>query len=217
MTKRLDTIFDMLDGGGIIADIGADHGYLTKKLVCSGKAKFIVATDISALSLKKTEKLAKNEGFFDKIACKVGFGLDVLAAKEAEEAVIAGMGGYEIIKILESKNRKDGIKKFVLQANQNTIELRKYLNRQNYYIENDNCLFENGKFYDILKVNKTDKQQKLSEEDIWFGKTNLVSPLFQDDFLKKLMKTKLSLEKRFSYLNEEDQRKIKCINKLLKQ
>lgn len=44
---RLDKIFSFVDECDIFADIGCDHGYLSKAVADSGKAKRIICTDIS--------------------------------------------------------------------------------------------------------------------------------------------------------------------------
>ena len=56
MTKRLEEIFSVLPSSEIFADIGCDHGYISKQMLDSGKANKVLFADISAKSLKKALK-----------------------------------------------------------------------------------------------------------------------------------------------------------------
>ena len=82
--------------------------------------------------MSKLEKLVKKCNL-QKIETFVGDGLEPV--KNADVSVIAGIGGWEIIKILTTQNRQNIDKKhhqnkcdyFVLQPAQNVNELRLWL------------------------------------------------------------------------------------------
>ncbi len=177
--KRLKTLFDeatRLSNGDVVADIGADHGYLAVMLKNSNKFERVIATDISAPSLEKTVELAKSLNL--DIDCRVGDGL--LVAPDATMACVCGMGGYEIIKIL---NQQSKVQKFVLQPVQNAIELRLYLLKNHYKIVSDYVIEDKNKFYNILCVsgkglNFYSRYAKL------FGKENFRVP--SEDFTNYL-------------------------------
>ena len=126
--KRLKSIVSLInDNSKVVADIGADHGYLSKILIEENRAKKVIATDISEPSLRKTDNLIKQFMLTDRIETRVGDGLVPIKNGEVQTVVIAGMGGYEIIKILQSNTDKN-IEKFILQPVQNTLQLREFSN-----------------------------------------------------------------------------------------
>ena len=182
--KRIRAIATLInDKDKTVADIGTDHGYLTKVLIEENRAKAVIATDISKASLEKTANLAKKYGFLDKILLKVGDGLKILNKGEAQIVVIAGMGGNEIIKILEENTDKT-FDKFIFQPMQNTINLREYLIKQNYEILKDFIVKARKKFYNTIVARFSTNKQNLSKKQIEFGLTNL--DLKGNDFIEYL-------------------------------
>ena len=174
--KRLNEIYNqtvcLATSSDVVVDVGADHGYLAAMLAKTNMFKQVIATDISAPSLEKTKKLAK--GLNLNIETRVGDGLTV--AQEATLACICGMGGYEIIKILETNPK---VQKFVLQPVQNPIELRLYLLKRGYKIVNDFVIKDKDKFYYIISINGFGKN-KYNKLNKLFGKNNLIKP--DEDF-----------------------------------
>lgn len=182
--KRIRAIATLInDKDKTVADIGTDHGYLTKVLIEENRAKAVIATDISKASLEKTANLAKKYGFLDKILLKVGDGLKILNKGEAQIVVIAGMGGNEIIKILEENTDKT-FDKFIFQPMQNTINLREYLIKHNYEILKDFIVKDRKKFYNTIVARFSTNKQNLSKKQIEFGLTNL--DLKGNDFIEYL-------------------------------
>lgn len=167
---RIRAIANLVDDFDCVADVGTDHGILPKLLIDEKRANFVVATDISKSCVDKTEKFVLKCGLSDKIDVRLGDGLEPLGKNEVQLAVIAGMGGYEIIKILSKDNK--GIKKFILQAPQNTIELRKWLIDNHFKIIKDFIVKDRNKFYNTLEVEKVREQISLSDLQIRYGLTN---------------------------------------------
>lgn len=183
--KRLRVIADLInDRDKVVADIGCDHGYLSKILIEENRAKKIIATDISKPSLEKTAILAKQYGLSDKITTKVGDGLKPIQEEKVDIVVIAGMGGYEIIKILEENKNKNYLK-LIFQPVQKTIELRKYLIENNYRILQDFIIEDKSKFYNTLVVEFNNEKQILKKEEVEFGLTNF--DLKSKDFYNYLL------------------------------
>lgn len=166
--KRLRKIADLVVDQNCVADIGADHGFLTKILIEENRAKKVIATDISSKSLEKTKLLSEKFGFESKVDLRVGDGLEPLFENEVDLVVIAGMGGYEIIRILKTQNLKN-IKKFVFAPAQNVPELREFLCGNGFEIVSDELTKDQKKFYFTLFVVKNGKTQKMQKEQILFG------------------------------------------------
>ena len=123
--KRIDALIEECCGE-VLADIGCDHGYVAVGAVLSGKVKRAVAIDISEKSLEKTRLLSEQTGVADKVRCLCGNGFAPLD-EDVDVAVIAGMGGVEIISVLEAAGDKLPAR-LVLCPHQNAYELRRWLN-----------------------------------------------------------------------------------------
>lgn len=215
MSKRFEKLIEFVDICNCVADIGCDHGKFSEHLIEAGKAKKVIAVDISERSLEKTKNLTKQKKLEEKIECRLGFGLDVIEDSEVDCAVIAGIGEREIIRILDSKTRTDNTQHFVFQPVHNSENLRKYLSENNYLIQKDICMFEKKHFYDILKVTFDKKAKtKLNQSEIWFGKyyKEQLCPVF----VNKITIEKSRLLAIKDYLSKKECKKLKEINKLIK-
>lgn len=169
ITKRLENIANLVEKGKSVIDIGTDHGLVPLYLAKNNISKDILATDISAKSLKKLEdKLDKN--LENIIKTEVCDGLDGIDIKENQIAIIAGMGAITIIDIL-SKDI-DKVKNFdyvICEGNIGNEKLRKFLNENNFIIDRDFLIKDGRKHYDIIRF-KNGKDRRLSLGEIYFGK-----------------------------------------------
>ncbi len=169
--KRINKICEFVDFP-LVAEIGADHGQISLNLVKTKQIDKIYVTDISEKCLNKAIKTFKENNLEYKAEFLVGDGLLVFDQPKPElQVVIAGMGGKEMIQILDSNKRVDQISHFVLQPQKNVIELRQYLLSKGFKIVKDEMVEDSGKFYNVLKVEKG--QDSLSKLELVFGKTNL--------------------------------------------
>ncbi len=169
LDNRLKCIYDMVDKN--IVDVGTDHGKLVAQLLLDKKISKAICTDISQSSLQKAKTLIKEQNLQDSCEFFVGDGLTVLKQDYSDYmAVIAGMGGMQIIKIL-SASRQDNITNFVLQPMKNVILLRQWLTNNGYKIDADVMTKQGNMFYNILKVSAG--QQQLTNLELLFGITNL--------------------------------------------
>lgn len=167
MSLRLDAIVNMAPAVGTAADIGCDHGKAGAALLLSGKAQRVIFTDISAQSLEKTRKLVSLEALEERSSLRVGNGLEVLDTGEADAAVIAGMGGELITRILEEgKDRRPD--KLVLSCNSKPEVLRRWLGSNGYEIEDEELVFEENRFYPVILAEKGETRE-MSEVELELG------------------------------------------------
>ena len=199
LSVRLQSIADIIKIQNIIADIGSDHGKLPVYLIKNKLAKTVLATDISANSLEKTRFLADENGLGHNIITLLGDGLKPLKEYgcKVDLGIIAGMGGYEIIKILESDIHF--IQHYIFSPQQNTSILRKKLNKFDYKIIKDFIVLDKGKFYDIIEAEKG--SQELTQDQIKWGLDNLNKP--SKDFLMYLDKKVKIMEHASSLASEK--------------
>ena len=178
LSLRLEKIIDLCDNVKTIADIGCDHGYVSAELILSNRCEKVVATDISAPSLNKAIMFCDSLNIKNYISFRQGDGFSVIyKADKVKQAIIAGLGGMEIIKILEEKQLK--LKNFILNPMRDVVKLREYLIENNYKIVNDFLVYEDGIYYNIIKVKKAGlfSNNKLKPLEIYFGKDNFDSNL----------------------------------------
>lgn len=170
MNKRFEEIFSSIPTCSVFADIGCDHGYISKAMLERGKAKKVLASDISEKCLEKAKDLLKEEIALGKAECIVSNGFDNLSGCDC--ALIAGMGGEEIILIL--KKAKTLPENLILQPMKNTDKVRVEVVKLGYQIQKDYLFTCGKKHYDLLVLSKG--EDSLSAEEIEFGRTNLQNP-----------------------------------------
>jgi tRNA (adenine22-N1)-methyltransferase len=205
LSKRLQSIADIITFYDTIADIGCDHGKLSVYLIINRLCNKVLATDISPLSLRKTQKLAQKKQIENKVITLCGDGLKPLIdyGEKIDLAIIAGMGGREIIKII--KQDQELINHYILSPQQNTPFLREKLNEFGYKIVNDFIVLDNTKFYDIIEAIKG--AQKLKEPELEWGISNLKNP--SKDFLLYLDKKINLLTQAFKKAKSQQRELIK--------
>lgn len=152
LDKRLSEVLSLIETEDVVADIGTDHG----KIAVSAYEKTgnrVIASDVSAPSLMKAQRLAFELGLDSEISFRVGDGLDVILPNEVNTAVIAGMGGNEIIKIL--KNSSLELDKYILVPHQHSAELCEFLLNNQFGILRDYIVECDKKFYRFFVASKT--------------------------------------------------------------
>lgn len=167
LSVRLRKIIDCIPHADILADVGCDHGYIGTFALLENRVKETVFIDISRPSLDKAIQFATSMGVGER--CRF-LHRDGLGNCRADVAVIAGMGGMEIISVLkETEKLPDTL---VLQPMKNVCDLRIHL-QENYRLQYDK-LFKDGKYYNLIVAAKG--SDSLSADEIAFGRTNLDCP-----------------------------------------
>lgn len=166
-SARLEDLYNEVKNSKTFADVGSDHGFLPLKMALGGKSKLIISSDVSSKCVDKARKNANAYGLDDKIKFIVSDGFTSYPRVKIDGAVISGMGGLMIAKILKEKPKNVKIKNFYLQPNTKVLELRQWLNSKGYKIVKDFVVREGDKFYFVISAKKG--KQKLSELDLLFG------------------------------------------------
>ncbi len=167
MTDRLNKILAVIPCCDTFADIGCDHGYIAKAMLDEKKCKRVILADVSAKCLKKAEKLLG-----DYMQKGVAFSVVSNGFERVENpdvALIAGMGGMEIISIL--KSAKSLPSALVLQPMKNSDKVRITALELGYKFLLDKTFLSSKKFYDIIVLTKG--KDDLSASEIEFGRTNI--------------------------------------------
>ena len=139
--------------GKKVADIGTDHAYLPVWLCRSGICPAAVAADVNPEPLERGRRSVRQAGLEDKISLRLSDGLKEIAPDEAEDIVIAGMGGELITKIIDDCGySRDGSRRFILQPMTKSELLIEWLDNNGFEILRQDCCTAAGKCYTVLSA-----------------------------------------------------------------
>ena len=175
LTPRLSAVASLVKGGGIIADIGTDHGYLPIHLVQTGRVESAIAADIGREPLKNAEKSVEHYGLTDKISLRLSDGLMEFAPTDANEIVFAGMGGTLIAeKLAETPWVKNADIHFIFQPQSRAEDLREYLYKNGFEILNELATHEARRFYITFDAVYTGNVKEYAVADCFISSARLV-------------------------------------------
>lgn len=170
LKPRLQTAADMVRVGSRVADIGTDHAYLPTALILSGKIPSAVAADLRKGPLENAAETVRANGIEDRVRLRLSDGLKCVSPDEADDIVIAGMGGILISEILTNaewvKNKKY---KLILQPQSHDEDVRKYLFDNGFSVTDEQVCFEDGKVYLCMGAVYTGVVARHSECELMFG------------------------------------------------
>ena len=147
LSIRMQAVADMVTPGGKVADVGTDHGYVPIYLIEQNKAFHAIAMDVRKGPLLRAEENRKSHGFEDRMDLRLSDGVAALREGEADTVVIAGMGGGLVIHILtEGAKVLKSVETLVLQPQSEFARVRDYLEKNEYRIEEEHMLCEDGKY-----------------------------------------------------------------------
>lgn len=192
---RLDTIKSLIERASIIADVGCDHALIAKFCVERGLAEKVIASDISDKCLEKARKLLGGE---KNVEFKLCDGIDY----DCDEAVIAGMGGLLIQKIL--LNAKCLPKTLIVCPHRDCDAVRETLITLGYGITDDIDVAERNKFYSVIRAKQGEGARELDRLQLLFGvNVYTINPVLQA-WLCKLYDT-------YSVAPQNNADKISCV------
>ena len=148
MKKRLEAVMKMVGECHIVADIGTDHGYTAFCLLDRGICDKVIAADISTSALERARINCKP--FAERISFRLCDGTEGIERGECDTAVIAGIGGVNIIDIIKRDDHKTGC--FILQPMGHADRLRLFLDSGGYRIIDEDMVYENRRYYHIIKA-----------------------------------------------------------------
>jgi tRNA (adenine22-N1)-methyltransferase len=171
LTPRLKAAASLVRGGGILADIGTDHGYLPIYLVETGKISKAIAADIGKMPLENARKSVEFNGLSDKISLRLSDGLRSFSPDDADEFVFAGMGGTLIAeKLSETQWIKNEKYHFVFQPQSRAEELRQFLYENGFQIEEEMATHEGRRVYIAFSAFYNGENTEYSYADCFLGK-----------------------------------------------
>lgn len=167
LPHRLQKIASLVDAR-YICDVGCDHGKLAEYLLREKIVEKAIVSDISLPSLNKAiDLLSKFNYNFEYIHCD---GLSGYLGKNVEQCIISGMGGDEIMSIVEKSPIH--IPSYILSPQHNNIAVKKFMLNAGYIIDYDIIIKDKGKFYNIFRCRYSGEKIDMLEFDLYFGKAN---------------------------------------------
>lgn len=164
LDKRMSAIYSEIPACKNLADIGADHGYISINYAINNANSLVFASDISAKSVEKAKCTAAKYNLLN-YKTTVGDGLEPIKDFDIDVVLISGMGGEEIIKILENSKIYS---LYILSPQKNADKVRKFLSEKDLCPIKDYKVLSESKFYDIIVC--TSGVYKPTEFELNFGK-----------------------------------------------
>lgn len=143
----------MVTSGGVLADVGTDHGYIPIALIQRQKIKSAIAMDINKGPLARAQDNIASARLGDYIQTRLSDGVAALGEGEADSILIAGMGGELVIHILsEGEKVCKAASELILQPQSDIRKVREYLRLHHYKIVDEDMICEDGKYYPMMRV-----------------------------------------------------------------
>lgn len=166
MSERLLAVASMVTPGSVVCDVGCDHGYVPIYLVKHHVCPRVIAMDVNEGPLKSAGEHIREAGLLPYIETRLSDGVEALKPGESDCLIIAGMGGRLMERILtEGRERVAGMREVILQPQSEIAAFRKFLREQGYTLLSENMIFEDGKYYPMMKV--TPGKVRNTETDLW--------------------------------------------------
>lgn len=183
LSERLLHIAGQIRAGQTLADVGCDHGYLPIYLVQKGCMQRAIAMDINEGPLQRAVEHIEREALGAYIQTRQSDGLEKLSPGEADAVIIAGMGGNLTIDILtRGENLVRTLDQLILEPQSELAAVRAFLRENNYFVEAEDLVLEDGKYYPILRV-----LPKRSSDVLTFSGESGLSPAVLDAYGHRLL------------------------------
>ena len=217
LSKRLSVIKEMVPSG-VVADVGSDHG---KLIISLFEDKVILkgyGIENKKAPFNRLTKAIEDAGLDNNLTALFSDGVSELP-DDVDVVVLAGLGGYLIVDILESHLEKlKNVKSIVVDAHNSSDKVRKAITSLGYFIKDEKMVFEDDIYYEIIRFDKGESGL-LNELDYEFGpilkkdKSTLFVQKYQA--MSKDLKTLLSKDNLPTKRREEIEAQIKRLESVL--
>lgn len=175
LSKRLQMVAGQVQNGGVVADIGCDHGYTAIYLIEQGLAERVIAMDINKEPLRRAAEHIQQYRMQESIETRLSDGAAELVPGEADALLISGMGGALICRILdEAADVTAQAQELILSPQSELSFVRHYLLEHGFCIDREKMLADRGKYYTVIHAVHAQyghgEQHFIQEEEYIYGK-----------------------------------------------
>lgn len=165
LSKRLQKVLEFVEASDKVADIGADHGYLTIAMHEKGVEFLqVVENKIGPLNRARQNLIDLEDVIFS-----LSDGISDLHPS-IDTVTICGMGGLNIVEILNNNlDTAKKLNKIIMQANSKTFELREFLISNGFSIVDEDIVNDTGKYYEIIVSKYNGINTSLEYHELLFG------------------------------------------------
>ncbi len=167
LSSRLKAIADLVPDCERVLDIGTDHAFLPIELLLCGRCKKGVAIDIRPGPLAIASRHIRTAGLSDRIAACQNDGLQNIMLTADDVVVMAGLGGYEMMRILGEQPCQ--CRSIILQPMKSLPELRIWLCQHGYSIDQEKLVIEEKHSYVILRCHYSGDRKGIDNLTAWIG------------------------------------------------
>ena len=216
INNRLKTIGDLVEANSFCLDVGCDHALLDIYLAKSKKNIKTIASDIAEGPLEQAKNNIKRERLDNVIETRLGPGLTTYT-KDIDTIIISGMGGRNMIGIMkESPKVLKQVKTLILSPNNYQEDVKRYLCKNNFYIENEEFVKDNHFIYQIIIFKKGKKHY--NRKEYFFGPVFIrkKGPLFREYYEKEMKSRQIlltMLPKNYRLKKYQTKKEIEMIKK----
>ena len=183
--NRIEALYSLIDINDNVVDVGCDQAKLS--LMLANRNQSSIACDISENVINRAKKSIDSP----LIDLRVSNGLSNIKEEEADTLVLAGMGTHTILEILN--NTKLRFKKIITISNNYHDILREKMNTLNYKVDSELIIYENDKYYNLIKFIEGNRQY--TKKELLLGLNHINKQLYKEYLnylLKKYENIKLS-------------------------
>ena len=196
LSPRLEAVSSYVKDDSKIIDIGCDHAFLDIYLYKNRNNIKIIASDVNEKALQNAKANIHKYNLDNKIDTRLGSGLTVLNDEDIDTIILAGMGSFTMLKILNHDLlKKTSIKQIIVQSNTDLYLLRKEVIKKGFYIKNEQVIKENNLYYVIINFERG--KRKYSKKELYLGPCLIKEnpPIFIEKKTKELNKLKTIYKK----------------------
>lgn len=152
LSKRMNAVAQMVPAGLIAADVGCDHGFVSIYLIEHGICPHVYAADVRPGPLARAKEHIEESGLSPYITPVLSDGLKAVPSG-IDVMIAAGMGGKLTIRILSDVPEKTEQLTYVVLEPQSEVWLvRRWLSDNGFLIVDEDMVFEDGKFYPVIRA-----------------------------------------------------------------
>lgn len=149
---RLALCASMVREGTALADVGTDHAYLPVWLAKQGIIRSAVAVDVRPGPLERAKQNIEKFGVGEQVNARLSDGLNEVRPEEADDIVIAGMGGEMILNIVgRAAWLRNPEKNLILQPMTKEEELRRGLLKLGFSVREEQAVLEEHHVYTVMR------------------------------------------------------------------